>query len=74
MRINKYLAVKQYCTRREADEIIKKGKVFINGKLAKLGDKVSETDVVDVKFRAKKISLLRLPQGARHHHAFAAGR
>ncbi|MEK7480105.1 MAG: pseudouridine synthase [Patescibacteria group bacterium] len=54
MRINKYLAVKQYCTRREADEIIKKGKVFINGKLAKLGDKVSETDVVDVKFRAKK--------------------
>ena len=41
MRINKYLAVKQYCTRREADEIIKKGKVFINGKLARLGDKVS---------------------------------
>jgi len=54
MRINKYLAAKQYCTRREADEVIKKGKVFINGKLAKLGDKVSEKDVVDVKFRAKK--------------------
>ena len=54
MRINKYLALKQYCTRREADELIKKGKVFINGKTAVLGDKVLEKDVVDVKFRAKK--------------------
>ncbi len=53
MRINKYLAMKKYCTRREADEVIKKGKVFINGKLAVLGDKVSERDVVDVKWRAK---------------------
>src|ERR1700690_3075309 len=53
MRINKYLAMKKYCTRREADEVIKKGKVFINGKLAVLGDKVSQKDVVDVKWRAK---------------------
>ncbi|MDO8481600.1 MAG: pseudouridine synthase [bacterium] len=53
MRINKYLASKKYCTRREADEIIKKGKVFINDKLAVLGDKVLEKDVVDVKWRAK---------------------
>jgi len=53
MRINKYLAMKKYCTRREADEVIKKGKVFINGRLAKLGDKVSEKDIVDVKFRQK---------------------
>ena len=54
MRINKYLASKRYCTRREADEVIKKGKVFINGKQAVVGDKVSEKDIVDVKFRAKK--------------------
>ena len=53
MRINKYLATKKYCTRREADEIIKKGKVFINGRLAVLGDKISQQDVVDVKWRAK---------------------
>ena len=53
MRINKYLASKKYCTRREADEVIKKGKVFINGKLAVLGDKISEKDVVEVKWRAK---------------------
>lgn len=53
MRINKYLAVKKYCTRREADEVIKKGRVFINGRLAVLGDKITEKDVVEVKWRAK---------------------
>lgn len=54
MRINKYLAFKKYGTRREADDLIEKGKVFINGKRAVLGDKVSEKDVVEVKFRQKK--------------------
>jgi 23S rRNA pseudouridine2604 synthase len=54
MRINKYLAHKNLCTRREADELIKAGKVLINGKTAQLGDKVQETDKVDVRFRVKK--------------------
>jgi 23S rRNA pseudouridine2604 synthase len=54
MRINKYLAHKNYCTRREADTLIEQGKVLINGKPAQLGDKVKETDKVDVRFRAKK--------------------
>jgi len=53
MRINKYLALKKYSTRRGADEIIKKNQVFINGKLAALGDKVQESDKVEVKFRVK---------------------
>jgi 23S rRNA pseudouridine2604 synthase len=53
MRINKYLASKKYCTRREADEVIKKGKVFINGRVAVLGDKITEKDAVEVKWRAK---------------------
>jgi len=53
MRINKYLASKKYCTRREADEVIKKGKVFINGRVAILGDKITEKDSVEVKWRAK---------------------
>lgn len=53
MRINKYLALKNYATRRGADEMIEKGQVFLNGKRAVLGDKVSETDTVDVKFRGK---------------------
>jgi 23S rRNA pseudouridine2604 synthase len=54
MRINKYLAHKNLCTRREADTLISAGKVLINGKTAQLGDKVQETDKVDVRFRVKK--------------------
>jgi pseudouridine synthase len=49
MRINKYLAMKGTSTRREADELIKKKFVIINGQLAQLGDKVEATDVVEVR-------------------------
>ncbi len=49
MRINKYLALKKISTRRGADELVEKQKVFINGKLAVLGSKVNETDKVEVK-------------------------
>jgi 23S rRNA pseudouridine2604 synthase len=49
MRINKYLAVHNYSTRRGADKLIEGKQVFINGQLAVLGDKVDETDVVEVK-------------------------
>jgi 23S rRNA pseudouridine2604 synthase len=48
MRINKYLAFKNFCTRREADEIIRKGQVKINGRLAVLGDKILEQDNVEI--------------------------
>ena len=48
VRINKYLADKNICSRREADELIKLGKVKINGKRALLGDKVLEKDEVVV--------------------------
>lgn len=53
MRINKYLAHKGYCTRREADIWIEKGRVTINGKLAKLGDRVEEKDKVVVEEKKK---------------------
>ncbi len=53
IRINKYLADKGYATRRGADEIIEKGLVTINGKLAVLGDKVTEADTVVVKQKRK---------------------
>ena len=49
VRINKYLAWKKISTRRGADELIKNKKVFINGKLAILGSKVNETDIVEVR-------------------------
>jgi len=48
MRINKYLAHHNYCSRREADDFIKQGKVFINGKKANLGDEISEDDTVKI--------------------------
>ena len=49
MRINKYLALKGYATRRGADELINKKIVSINGRVAVLGDKVTEKDVVEVR-------------------------
>ena len=49
MRINKYLALKRISTRRGADELVTNKKVFINGKLALLGSKVNEQDVVEIK-------------------------
>lgn len=48
MRINRYLALKNYCSRREADELISKGVVLINGKKAKIGQKINEKDAVTV--------------------------
>jgi 23S rRNA pseudouridine2604 synthase len=40
--------MKHISTRREADEIIKSGRVKINGRMAVLGDKVEENDEVKV--------------------------
>jgi len=54
MRINKYLAHTGHATRVGADVLIKEGKVFINGRRAVLGDKISESDVVEVKGGAKR--------------------
>ncbi len=54
MRINKYLALKKYSTRRGADEMIRKNRVHINGKLAALGDKVQENDTVEIQGFQKK--------------------
>lgn len=48
MRINKYLAMKGVCSRREADELVSSGKVFIKGKQAKLGARVFLNDEVTV--------------------------
>ena len=48
IRINRYLALNNYCSRREADALIEKGVVLINGKKAKIGDKVNENDKIEV--------------------------
>jgi len=49
MRLNKYLAQKGYCSRREADALIKAGLVMVNGARADLGVKVQESDKVELK-------------------------
>ena len=48
-RINKYLSEVGYCSRREADRLIKEGKVTINGKVTDIGTKVEVGDRVEVK-------------------------
>ncbi|MDP3975002.1 MAG: pseudouridine synthase [Candidatus Jorgensenbacteria bacterium] len=53
-RINAYLAHKGIASRREADAAISAGTVFINGRRAKLGDRVSPSDKVEVRAKAKE--------------------
>ncbi len=71
MRLNKYLAHKGYATRREADTLIEKRKVYINGSLAQIGDKVRETDTVEVRGSAKQKTYVYLafnkPRGMDTH-------
>jgi 23S rRNA pseudouridine2604 synthase len=46
IRINKFFTEQGICSRREADRLVESGAVTINGHVAKLGDRVSPTDVV----------------------------
>lgn len=73
MRINKYLAVHGYATRRGADTLVEKGNVTINGKRAVLGDKVHQNDEVVVRGARKKESytylLYNKPKGVVTHSA-----
>ena len=46
LRINRYLALIGIATRRDADELIKKRRVTINGRPALLGDKIEKDDHV----------------------------
>ncbi len=69
MRINKFLAEQGIASRRGADEIIAEGRVTLNGKMAKAGDEVEETDTVmlDGKILSHKVKyeyyLLNKPKG-----------
>ncbi|WP_113637157.1 23S rRNA pseudouridine(2604) synthase RluF [Nubsella zeaxanthinifaciens] len=47
-RLNKYISESGLCSRRAADKYIELGQVFINGKRAKVGDKVAPGDMVSV--------------------------
>lgn len=55
VRINKYLAEKKICSRREADRLIAGGRVLVNGKKAELGMIVEERDEVKTTGNLKKL-------------------
>ncbi|MDF1616283.1 23S rRNA pseudouridine(2604) synthase RluF [Petrocella sp. FN5] len=48
MRLNKYISESGTCSRREADKLIQKGVVTINGKIALVGSKVENEDSVAI--------------------------
>lgn len=54
MRINKYISQSGICSRREVDDLIQEQVVKINGKLAEIGDRVFEGDVVEVRGQVVK--------------------
>ena len=47
-RINKAISSSGYCSRRQADALIESERVTINGKLAVLGDRVTEEDTIAI--------------------------
>lgn len=69
IRLNRYIANSGVCSRREADELISRGLISVNGEQVRdLGTKVSNTD--DVRYKGKRLSaekkiyiLLNKPKG-----------
>ena len=69
-RLQKVVANSGYCSRRKAEELIKCGKVFVNGeKITELGTKVSGNDAITINGEAIKLEedkvyyLLNKPRG-----------
>lgn len=58
MRLNAYLARAGVASRRGADELIKAGRISVNGKLGQLNDDVSDQD--DIKVNGRRVSTQKL--------------
>lgn len=54
MRLNNFISSTGFCSRREADELIKQKKVKVNGEIAVIGQTVSEDDKIQVNGRVLK--------------------
>ncbi len=55
IRLNRFIANSGLCSRREADELIEKGFISVNGKtITDLGTKVSKDD--DIRYKGKRLS------------------
>jgi len=63
MRINKYVANKGWASRREADTLIEKGIILINGKKAVIGQKIEKDDEVTLKGKTKEKKYLAYYKG-----------
>ena len=63
IRINKYLAESGIASRREADELIAKGRVLVNDEPAVLGQKINAGDEVKLKGKTKRKSYLAYYKG-----------
>ena len=48
IRLNKFMADCGHCSRREADRLIEAGKVYVNGKVAEMGMRITDSDKVTV--------------------------
>ncbi|MBY0535289.1 MAG: 23S rRNA pseudouridine(2604) synthase RluF [Chitinophagaceae bacterium] len=46
--LNKFISDTGYCSRREADELIRQGRVILNNELAQLGNRYTPGDIVEV--------------------------
>ena len=69
-RLQKVIATSGYCSRRKAEELIRCGKVFVNGeRITELGTKVSGNDAITINGEAIKLEeekvyyLLNKPRG-----------
>ncbi|MBU1557757.1 rRNA pseudouridine synthase [Patescibacteria group bacterium] len=56
IRINRYLFLKGHCSRREADRLIEKGQIRVNGKNALIGQKITKDDKVEISKKVEKIA------------------
>ena len=60
-RIQKIIAQSGYCSRRKAEELIKKGLVSVNGKvITEMGYKASFNDYIEVEGNSEQAQDLRL--------------
>lgn len=49
VRLNKYISESGYCSRREADRLVEQGEVLIDGRVAKMGERIFPGQSVTVK-------------------------
>jgi 23S rRNA pseudouridine2604 synthase len=56
--LNKYLALKKICSRKESDRLLKAGKIMVNGKLGEPGQMINQGDKVEVDLLTKSLVYL----------------